>query len=36
MMKFDKDTNVITMIAKDTGDFIVNVDNYKLNQFFIL
>ena len=32
MMKFDKDTNVITMIAKDTGDFIVNVENYTLND----
>lgn len=32
MMKFDKDTNVITMIAKDTGDFIVSVDNYTLAE----
>ena len=32
MMKFDKDTNAITMIAKDTGDFIINVENYKLDE----
>lgn len=32
MMKFDKDTNTIIMIAKDTGDFILNIDNYELNE----
>lgn len=32
MMKFDKDSHIITMIAKDTGDFIVNVENYTLNE----
>lgn len=30
MLNYNKDTNAITMIAKDTGDFVVSVDNYLL------
>ena len=32
MLKYDKDTNAITMVAKDTGDFIVSIDNYLLDN----
>jgi hypothetical protein len=30
MLNYNKDTNMISMIAKDTGDFIVSLDNYLL------
>ena len=30
MLNYNKDTNMISMVAKDTGDFVVSVDNYLL------
>ena len=30
MLNYNKDTNAISMIAKDTGDFVVSLDNYLL------
>ena len=30
MLNYNKDTNAITMIAKDTGDFVISLDNYLL------
>ena len=30
MLNYNIDTNMISMVAKDTGDFIINVDNYLL------
>lgn len=30
MLNYNKDTNMISMIAKDTGDFVVSLDNYLL------
>ena len=32
MLSFDSDTKVMKMIAKDTGDFIVSLDNYLLDE----
>lgn len=32
MLIYDKDTNAISMVAKDTGDFVVSVDNYLLAE----
>lgn len=32
MLIYDKDTNMISMVAKDTGDFVVSVDNYLLAE----
>lgn len=32
MLSFNHDTNAITMIAKDTGDFVVTLDNYILDE----
>ena len=31
MLKYDKDTKAMTIIAKDTGDFVVALDNYLLD-----
>lgn len=31
MLKYDEETGTITIIAKDTGDFLVNLDNYLLD-----
>lgn len=31
MITFDKDTGAISIIAKDTGDFVVSFNNYTLN-----
>ena len=28
MLKFDKDTLTISIVAKDTGDFVISIDNY--------
>ena len=30
MLNYNADTGMISMIAKDTGDFIVSIDNYLL------
>lgn len=30
MIMFDKDTGVISIVAKDTGDFVVSFDDYLL------
>ena len=30
MIRFDKDTNTISIIAKDTGDLVVSFDDYLL------
>ena len=30
MLTIDKDTKAITMVAKDTGDFVLSLDNYLL------
>ena len=32
MLKYDKDTNAISIIAKDTGDFIFSLTNYTLSE----
>ena len=32
MLIYDKDTNAISIVAKDTGDFVVSVDNYLLAE----
>ena len=30
MLKYDADTNKISIIAKDIGDFVINISNYLL------
>lgn len=30
MLNYSPDTNTITMVAKDTGDFVINISNYLL------
>lgn len=32
MVKFDKDTNAISIVAKDTGDFVISFDDYLLDE----
>lgn len=32
MLNYNKDTNAISMIAKDTGDFVIGLDNYLLAE----
>ena len=32
MFNYSADTNTITMIAKDTGDFVISIDNYLLAE----
>ena len=32
MIKFDEDTNTLSIIAKDTGDFVINLDDYLLAE----
>lgn len=32
MVKFDKDTGTISIIAKDTGDFVISFDDYLLDE----
>lgn len=32
MIRFDKDTSTISIIAKDTGDFVISFDNYLLDD----
>ena len=32
MLRYSKDTGSISMVAKDTGDFVVNIDNYLLAE----
>ena len=32
MLNYNKETNTITMIAKDTGDFVISLDNYLLDE----
>lgn len=32
MVKYDKDTGVISIVAKDTGDFVISFDNYLLDE----
>jgi hypothetical protein len=32
MVKFDKDTGVISIVAKDTGDFVISFDDYLLDE----
>lgn len=32
MLIYDKDTNSMSIIAKDTGDFVVAIDNYLLAE----
>lgn len=36
MLNFDNETQVITMIAKDTGDFVFKLDNYILDDGDVL
>lgn len=31
MVKFDEDTGTISIIAKDTGDFVISFDDYLLD-----
>jgi hypothetical protein len=30
MLNYNVETNMISMVAKDTGDFVVSLDNYLL------
>ena len=32
MLNYNVDTSMISMIAKDTGDFVVSLDNYLLDD----
>lgn len=32
MLIYDKDTKAMSIIAKDTGDFVVSIDNYLLDE----
>lgn len=32
MLNYNKDTNAISIVAKDTGDFVISVDNYLLAE----
>ena len=32
MVKFDKDTNTISIVAKDTGDFVISFNDYLLDE----
>ena len=32
MLIFDKDTKAMSIVAKDTGDFVVSIDNYLLAE----
>lgn len=31
MLNYNKDTNTITIVSKDTGDFVLSIDNYLLD-----
>lgn len=32
MIKYNPETQTISMIAKDTGDFVIGIDNYLLDE----
>ena len=32
MLNYNDETKTITIIAKDTGDFVVNIENYLLDE----
>lgn len=32
MLKFDNDTLTMSIVAKDTGDFVISLDNYLLDD----
>lgn len=32
MLIYDKDTKAMTIFAKDTGDFVISLDNYLLDE----
>ena len=32
MLIYDKDTKAMSIVAKDTGDFVVSIDNYLLAE----
>lgn len=32
MLNYDFDTGTISMVAKDTGDFVISFDNYTLDE----
>ena len=32
MLIFDKDTKTMSIVAKDTGDFVISIDNYLLDE----
>lgn len=32
MIRFDKDTGVLSIVAKDTGDFVISFDDYLLDE----
>lgn len=32
MLNYDKDTKTLTMVAKDTGSFVLYLDNYLLDE----
>ena len=32
MLIYDKDTKAMSIVAKDTGDFVVSIDNYLLDE----
>lgn len=32
MLNYNTETNMFSMVAKDTGDFVVSIDNYLLDE----
>jgi hypothetical protein len=32
MLIYDKETKAISIVAKDTGDFVISIDNYLLDE----
>ena len=32
MLIYDKDTKAMSVVAKDTGDFVISIDNYLLDE----
>lgn len=32
MLIYDKDTKAMSIVAKDTGDFVISLDNYLLDE----
>ena len=32
MLIYDKDTKTMSIVAKDTADFVISIDNYLLDE----